>query len=79
MSQDLDAKVVADAMFQMVVDHVEKKVRPLDLTRAMLEKYGKECTRALCNQALRLLVSPDRCVYHSGGYNGGCYITLASG
>jgi hypothetical protein len=79
MSQSLNAKVVADAMFEMVVDHVEKKVKPLDLTRAMLEKYGKGCTRSIRNQALRLLVSPERCVYHSGHYIGGCYIMLANG
>jgi hypothetical protein len=79
MSQNLEAKTVGDAMFQIVANRGEKKVKPQDLIQAMHKKYGKECTRALCNDALRLLISPERCVYHSGGHSGGCYITLASG
>lgn len=77
MRKSLDAEEMADAMYQMVVEHSDERMKPLDLTRAILKKYGKG-SRSLCKQALRLLVSPDRCVYHGGHYIGGCYLIPAS-
>jgi hypothetical protein len=80
MCQSPNAEEVADVMYQMVAEQSERKMKPLELTRAMLKKYGKEhCSRSLCTEALRLLVSPNRCVYYSGNYIGDCYLMLASG
>ena len=71
---DVTATVVADAMYELVKEcHGKRQVKPTDLTKAMLERFGSDCDKALCKEALRLLIDDDRCIY---SYLGGSYIVL---
>jgi hypothetical protein len=66
---------VADAMFELVtVTKGKKNLKAMDLTKAMLEKFGDDAVdKKLCKQAIRSLIDSGRCVY---SYFGGSYITL---
>lgn len=68
------AESVADAMYAMVKEcHGKRQLKPLDLNKAMIERFPEACDKALCKEALRLLIDSDRCVY---SYVGGSYIVL---
>ncbi len=69
------AETVAESMFAMVREyHGKRNLKAMDLTKAMLEKYGEgECDKQLCKDAIRLLVDDGRCTY---SYVGGSYIVL---
>ena len=74
MPDSLTAETVADAMVAMVKEcHGKRQLKPLDLTRAMLERFGEGCDRGLCKEAIRLLIDDERCTY---SYVGGSYIVL---
>ena len=66
---------VADAMQALVTEVYGKKdLKPMDVTKAMIEKFGEEnCDKKLCKKAIRLLVDSGRCTYK---YAGGSYLTL---
>ena len=65
---------VADAMFTMVKDaQGVKKLKPTDLTKAMIEVYGDEVDKKLCKEAIKTLVNSGRCVYT---YFGGSFLEL---
>ncbi len=65
---------VADAMFNMVKDATgQKKLKPMDLTKAMIETYGDEVDKKLCKTAIKQLVDSGRLVYT---YFGGSYLEL---
>jgi hypothetical protein len=66
---------VAEAMFELVkVSHGKKNLKAMDLTKAMIEKFGAEaCDKQLCKLAIRQLIDSGRCIY---SYVGGSYITL---
>jgi hypothetical protein len=66
---------VADSMFELVKStHGRKNLKAMDLTKAMIEKYGSDaCDKALCKLAIRELIDSGRCIY---SYVGGSYITL---
>ena len=68
-------ETVAEAMYQLVGECAGKKnLKPGDLTKAMIAKYGEEaCSKDDCKQAIRLLIDSARCVY---SYLGGSYIQL---
>jgi hypothetical protein len=71
---DVTAGVVADSMYELVKEcHGKRQLKPTDLTKAMLEHYGDQCDKALCKEAIRLLIDSDRCIY---SYLGGSYIVL---
>lgn len=68
------AEQVAEAMYAMVAEyHGKKNLKATDLTKAMTEKFGADCDKQLCKQAIRLLVDGGRCTY---SYVGGSYIVL---
>ena len=69
------AEVVAESMYSMVKEyHGKRNLKAMDLTKAMLEKYGDaECDKQLCKEAIRILVDGGRCTY---SYVGGSYIVL---
>jgi hypothetical protein len=72
---NLTAEVVADAMYAMVKEyHGKRQLKPLDLTKAMQERFGEACDKNLCKEAIRLLVEDERCTY---SYLGGSYIVLS--
>ena len=65
---------IADAMFKMVKDAFgQKKLKPMDLTKAMIELYGDEVDKKMCKEAIKQLINSGRCVYT---YFGGSYIEL---
>lgn len=65
---------VADAMYTMVKDaQGMKKLKPMDLTKAMVEMYGDEVDKKLCKEAIKQLVNSGRCVYT---YFGGSFLEL---
>ena len=66
---------VADAMYEMVKEvQGKKKLKAMDLTKAMIHKYGEDgCDKKMCKAAIRSLIDSDRCVYT---YFGGSYIEL---
>ena len=58
----------------MVAEYAGKKnLKAGDLTKAMIAKFGEECTKDDCKQAIRILMDSGRCVY---AYLGGSYIQL---
>jgi len=71
---ELSVEAVADAMYSLVREnHGKRNLKPIDLTKAMLERFGESCDKALCKAALRLLVDDGRCIY---SYLGGSYLVL---
>jgi len=71
---DLTAAALADAMYALVKEcHGKRQLKALDLTKAMAEKFGDACDKALCKEAIRLLIDDERCTY---SYVGGSYIVL---
>ena len=65
---------VADAMYNMVKDAFgKKKLKPMDLTKAMAELFGDEVDKKTCKLAIRALVESGRCVYT---YFGGSFIEI---
>jgi len=71
---DVTAATVADAMYAMVKEyHGKRQLKPLDLSKAMIECFGGACDKAMCKEAIRLLIDSDRCIY---SYVGGSYLVL---
>jgi hypothetical protein len=75
MSATASVDQVATAMYDLVKSTYGKKnLKPMDLTKAMVEQFGGEaCDKLLCKQAIRQLIDSGRCIY---SYVGGSYITL---
>jgi len=65
---------IADAMYKMISDATgQKKLKPMDLTKAMRELYGDDVDKAICKAAIKQLIDSGRCVYT---YFGGSFIEL---
>jgi hypothetical protein len=74
MSDELNAEKVADAMFALVSETYGKKnLKPMDLTKQMIQKFGDDCNKKMCKEAIRQLIDSGRCIY---SYVGGSYVTL---
>ncbi|HEU4383463.1 MAG TPA: hypothetical protein VFR85_08175 [Anaeromyxobacteraceae bacterium] len=68
------AEAVADAMYALLKDYAGKKnLKAMDLTKAMAEKFGEECDKQVCKEAIRLLMDSGKTVY---SYVGGSYVVL---
>ncbi len=68
------AATIANAMYEMVKEcHGKRQLKPLDLTKAMAERFGDACDKTMCKEAIRLLIDDERCIY---SYVGGSYIVL---
>ena len=71
---EVNAATVADAMYALVREcHGKRQLKPLDLNKAMMEKFGDACDKAPCKEAIRLLIDAARCMY---SYVGGSYSVL---
>lgn len=71
------AEAVADAMYAVLKDYAGKKnLKATDLTKAMAEKFGDECDKQLCKDAIRILMESERTTY---SYVGGSYVVLNPG
>ena len=65
---------IAEAMYKMVKDSMgQKKLKPTDLTKAMIQIYEDEVDKKLCKAAIKELVNDGRCVYT---YFGGSFIEI---
>ena len=66
---------IADAMYDMVKQSTGmKKLKPNDLTKAMIQLYESEgVDKKMCKEAIKLLVNSGRCVYT---YFGGSFLEL---
>ena len=65
---------IADAMFNLVKDAFgQKKLKPMDLTKAMVQLYGDEVDKKICKEAIKQLINSGRCVYT---YFGGSFIEI---
>ncbi len=75
MSDEVSPDEIADAMFDMVKEyHGKKNLKPMDLTKAMIAKYGEEkCSKKLCKKAIRQLMDSGRTIY---SYVGGSFVSL---
>ncbi|MBU0517798.1 hypothetical protein KJ564_02525 [bacterium] len=74
MADQLSVDEVADAMFNMVEEATGlRKLKPMDLTKNVLEAYGDRADKKLCKSAIKSLIDSGRCVYT---YFGGSYIEL---
>jgi hypothetical protein len=68
------AEEIADAMYKLVEDAQGlKKLKPMDLTKAMVQMYGDEVDKKTCKGAIKLLIDSGRCVYT---YFGGSFIEM---
>jgi hypothetical protein len=68
------AEQVADAMYAMLKDYAGKKnLKATDLTKAMAEKFGPECDKQVCKDAIRALMESEKTTY---SYVGGSYVVL---
>jgi hypothetical protein len=68
------AEAVADAMYAMLKDYAGKKnLKAMDLTKAMIEKFGADCDKQLCKEAIRALMDSGQTTY---SYVGGSYVVL---
>ncbi len=71
---EVTAATVADAMYDLVKEcQGKRQLKPLDLTKAMTERFGDACDKSTCKEAIRLLIEDERCTY---SYVGGSYIVL---
>ena len=65
---------VAEAMLKLVTEaHGIKKLKAMDLTKAMIELYGDEVDKKLCKAAIKELINSGKCVYT---YFGGSYVEI---
>ena len=65
---------IADAMFKMVKEAFGvKKLKPMDLIKAMVQLYGDEVDKKMCKSAIKQLIDSERCVYT---YFGGSFIEI---
>jgi hypothetical protein len=68
------ADEVADAMYKQIKEATGlRKLKAMDLIKAMMELYGDEVDKKLCKAAIKQLIDSGRCVYT---YFGGSYIEL---
>ncbi|MFH1726521.1 MAG: hypothetical protein ABII00_18070 [Elusimicrobiota bacterium] len=68
------AEEVAEAMYSLVKDaQGQKKLKAMDLMKAMVQLFGDEVDKKLCKEAIKLLVNSGKCVYT---YFGGSFIEI---
>ena len=71
---ELTVETVTEAMYDMVKENTgKKKFKPMDLTKAMKEKFGEACDRKMGKAALKDLIESGRCVYT---YFGASYVEI---
>jgi hypothetical protein len=74
MADMMTVEEVADAMYKMVKDAFgQKKLKPMDLTKAMIHMYEDKVDKKLCKAAIKMIIEDGRCVYT---YFGGSFIEI---
>lgn len=65
---------IAGAMFKLVSEaQGVKKLKPMDLTKSMMQLYEGEVDKKTCKAAIKQLIDSGKCVYT---YFGGSYIEI---
>jgi hypothetical protein len=65
---------IAEAMYTMVKQaQGQKKLKPMDLTKAMVAMFPNEVDKKMCKDAIKELINSGKCVYT---YFGGSYIEI---
>ncbi len=68
------ADEIADAMYKLVEEAQGlKKLKPMDLTKSMIQLYGDEVDKKLCKAGIKELINSGRCVYT---YFGGSFLEI---
>lgn len=77
MAEPVTIEELVEAMYRMVQESTgSRRLRPTDLTRAMIERFSAErCSRHACKEAMRRLTESGRCVYT---FYDGSYVELPS-
>jgi hypothetical protein len=71
---DVTVDQVADAMFDLVSSMKGKRdLKPMDVSKQMIEKFGDDVDKKMCKKALRQLIDSGRLTYK---YAGGSFVTL---
>ena len=71
---DVTIDQVADAMFELVSSMKGKRdLKPMDVSKQMMEKFGDNVDKKMCKKALRTLIDSGRLTYK---YAGGSFVTL---
>jgi len=71
---DVTVDQVADAMFDLVSSMKGKRdLKPMDVSKQMMEKFGDDVDKKMCKKALRSLIDSGRLTYK---YAGGSFVTL---
>ena len=71
---EVNTETVAEAMYALVKEYSgKKKLKPMDLTKEMREKFGDACDKKMCKEALKGLIESGRVVYT---YFGASYVEL---
>jgi hypothetical protein len=74
MADEVTVDQVADAMFELVSSMKGKRdLKPMDVSKQMMEKFGDDVDKKMCKKALRQLIDSGRLTYK---YAGGSYVTL---
>jgi len=74
MADQVSQDELQEAMYKMVADaQGQKKLKPGDVTKAMLERFGDRVDKKACKLAIRELVESQRLVYT---YFGGSYLEV---
>lgn len=71
---DVTLAQVEDAMYELVKSSKGKRdLKPMDVTKAMIEQFGGDVDKSMCKKALRELIDSGKLTYK---YAGGSYVTL---
>jgi len=74
MADEVTVDQVADAMFDLVSSMKGKRdLKPMDVSKQMMEKFGDAVDKKMCKKALRQLIDSGRLTYK---YAGGSFVTL---
>jgi len=74
MAENMTVEEVADAMYKMVKEAQGlKKLKPMDLTKAVVHMFEDRVDKPTCKAAIKMLIEDGRCVYT---YFGGSYIEI---
>ena len=74
---DVTIDQIADAMYELVASLKGKRdLKPMDLTKQMIEQFDGEVDKRMCKKALRSVIDSGRLTYK---YAGGSYVTLPEG
>ena len=74
MADMVSIEEVAEKMYEWVAEaQGMRKLKPMDVTKDIIEIYGDRADKKLCKAAIKELINSERCVYT---YFGGSYIEL---